>query len=189
VNAEVAIVAIAALVLIGLFLVKTYDRLVTLKQRVNEAWSDIEVQLTRRHELVAELVGTVRGHVGHERDTLEGVTRARQQAVEVRGLGPSQRAQPENVLGDALRRLFALAEQYPQLRAVEPFTRLRTELSAVEENIAFAKRFYNGNVRDHNTALLAFPTNLIAGMFGSRQERYFEIADDVERGAPQVRFT
>lgn len=185
---ELALVLVAALVLVGLFIVTTYNRLVTLKQRVKEAWSDIDVQLKRRHDLVPNLVESVKGYAGHERQTLESVTRARQQAIDVRGLSPEQRAQAENMLTQALRQLFALAEQYPQLRAVESFTQLQTELSSIEENVAFARRFYNGNVRDYNTALLTFPTNLIAGAFGFAQEQYFEIADAAERAAPQVKF-
>jgi LemA protein len=183
------IVVIAALVLIGLFLVVTYNRLVTLKQRVKEAWSDIDVQLKRRHDLIPNLVETVKGYAAHERQTLENVIRARQQAVDVRGLSPEQRAQAENMLTQALRQLFALAEQYPQLRAVESFTQLQEQLAATEDKIAFARRFYNGNVRDYNTALLTFPTNLLAGTFGFSSAQYFEIQDAAERAVPQVRFT
>ena len=186
---EIGLIVIAVVVLFGLFLVTTYNRLVTLKQRVKEAWSDIDVQLKRRHDLVPNLVETVKGYAGHERQTLEAVIRARQQAIDVRGLSPEQRAQAENMLTQALRQLFALAEQYPQLRAVESFTQLQGQLSSIEENIAFARRFYNGNVRDYNTSLLTFPTNLLAGMFGFTQEQYFEIQDAAQREAPQVKFT
>ena len=184
-----ALVVIAVVVLVGLFLVVTYNRLVTLRQRVKEAWSDIDVQLKRRHDLIPNLVETVKGYAGHERQTLENVVKARQQAVDVRGLSPEQRAQAENMLTQALRQLFALAEAYPQLRAVESFTQLQEQLGATEDKISFARRFYNGNVRDYNTSLLTFPTNLLAGMFGFTQEQYFEIQDAAERAVPQVKFT
>jgi len=186
---EGLLVVIAIVVLVGLFLAVTYNRLVTLKQRVKEAWSDIDVQLKRRHDLVPNLVETVKGYAAHERQTLENVTKARQQAVDVRGLSPEQRAQAENMLTQALRQLFALAEAYPQLRAVESFTQLQEQLTATEDKISFARRFYNGNVRDYNTTLLTFPTNVLAGMFGFIQEQYFEIQDAAERAVPQVKFT
>jgi len=186
---EITLVVIAALVLIGLFLVVTYNRLVTLRQRVKEAWSDIDVQLRRRHELIPNLVETVKGYAGHERQTLESVTSARTAAVQTAGAPPEQRAQAENVLTGALRQLFALAESYPQLRAVESFTRLQEELTSTQDKIAFAQRFYNGNVRDYNTSLLTFPTNLLAGTFGFTPEQYFEISDAAERAVPQVKFT
>ncbi|HEX9436801.1 MAG TPA: LemA family protein [Candidatus Limnocylindria bacterium] len=186
---EVTLIVIAALVLIGVFLVAMYNRLVTLRQRVKEAWSDIDVQLKRRHDLVPNLVETVKGYAGHERQTLESVVKARQQAVDVRGLSPEQRAQAENVLTQALRQLFALAEAYPQLRAVESFNQLQEQLTATEDKISFARRFYNGNVRDYNTSLMTFPTNLLAGTFGFTAEQYFEITDAAERAVPQVKFT
>ena len=186
---EGLLIVIAVVVLVAGFLVVTYNRLVTLKQRVKEAWSDIDVQLKRRHDLVPNLVETVKGYAAHERQTLEGVTRARQQAVDVRGLSPEQRAQAENKLTQALRQLFALAEQYPQLRAVESFLQLQEQLTATEDKISFARRFYNGNVRDYNTSLLTFPTNLLAGMFGFAAEQYFEIADAAQREVPQVKFS
>lgn len=186
---EGLLVVIAIVVLVGLFLVVTYNRLVTLRQRVKEAWSDIDVQLRRRHELIPNLVETVKGYAGHERQTLESVTSARTAAVQTAGAPPEQRAQAENVLTGALRQLFALAESYPQLRAVESFTRLQEELTSTQDKIAFAQRFYNGNVRDYNTALLTFPTNLLAGTFGFTPEQYFEIQDAAERAVPQVKFT
>jgi LemA protein len=183
------IIVIAAIVLIALFLVATYNRLVTLKQRVKEAWSDIDVQLKRRHDLVPNLVETVKGYAAHERGTLEAVIQARQTAVQAAGQPPEQRAQAENILTGALRQLFALAEAYPQLRAVESFNQLQEQLTATEDKISFARRFYNGNVRDYNTTLLTFPTNVLAGMFGFTSEQYFEIQDAAERAVPQVKFT
>lgn len=186
---EISLVVVAAVVLLGLFLIATYNRLVTLRQRVKEAWSDIDVQLKRRHDLIPNLVETVKGYAGHERQTLESVTQARTAAVQASGASPEQRAQAENMLTAALRQLFALAEAYPQLRAVESFNQLQEELTATEDKISFARRFYNGNVRDYNTALMTFPTNTLAGMFGFTAEQYFEIADAAERAVPQVKFT
>jgi LemA protein len=186
---ELSIVVLAIVALLALFLITTYNRLVTLRQRVREAWSDIDVQLKRRHDLIPNLVETVKGYAGHERQTLESVTQARTAAVQASGAGPEQRAQAENMLTAALRQLFALAEAYPQLRAVESFNQLQEELTATEDKISFARRFYNGNVRDYNTALMTFPTNTLAGMFGFTSEQYFEVADAAERAVPQVKFT
>ncbi len=186
---EAWIVIVAVVALVALFFITTYNRLVTLRQRVREAWSDIDVQLKRRHDLIPNLVETVKGYAGHERQTLESVTQARTAAVQAAGASPEQRAQAENMLTAALRQLFALAEAYPQLRAVESFTQLQEQLTATEDKISFARRFYNGNVRDYNTSLLIFPTNLLAGMFGFTAEQYFEIADAAERAVPQVKFT
>lgn len=186
---DLTIVILAAVALIALFLVTTYNRLVTLRQRVKEAWSDIDVQLKRRHDLIPNLVETVKGYAGHERQTLEAVINARNQAVQVASQGPEQRAQAENILTGALRQLFALAEAYPQLRAVESFNQLQEQLTATEDKISFARRFYNGNVRDYNTALMTFPTNTLAGVFGFTAEQYFEVADAAERAVPQVKFS
>src|SRR3990167_4787881 len=186
---EAWIVILAAVALLALFLVTTYNRLVTLRQRVREAWSDIDVQLKRRHDLMPNLVETVKGYAGHERATLESVTQARTAAVQAAGAPPEQRAQAENMLTGALRQLFALAEAYPQLRAVESFAQLQEELTATEDKISFARRFYNGNVRDYNTSLMTFPTNFLAAPFGFTAEQYFEIADATERAVPHVKFT
>lgn len=183
------IVVLAALALFALFLITTYNRLVTLRQRVKEAWSDIEVQLRRRHELIPNLVETVKGYAAHERQTFENVTAARAAAMAAAGQGPAERAQAENALGAALINLRAVAEAYPQLRAVESFNQLQEELIATQDKIAFAQRFYNGNVRDYNTSLLTFPTTLLAGPFGFTPEQYFEISDPAERAVPQVKFT
>jgi LemA protein len=183
------VVVLAVIALLAVFLVSTYNRLVTLRQRVREAWSDIDVQLKRRHDLIPNLIETVKGYAGHERQTLESVVQARAGAVQAAGAPPEQRAQAENMLTAALRQLFALAEAYPQLRAVESFRQLQEELTATEDKISFARRFYNGNVRDYNTSLMTFPTTLLAGPFGFTAEQYFEISDPAERAVPQVKFT
>ncbi|MFN2519963.1 MAG: LemA family protein [Candidatus Limnocylindria bacterium] len=184
------IVVLVVIVVLALFLILSYNRLVTLRQRVAEAWADIDVQLKRRHDLIPNLVETVKGYAAHERGVFEEVTRARAAAVSAGAQGtPEQRAQAENQLTGALRSLFAVAENYPQLQAVQEFKDLSENLTATEDKIAFARRFYNGNVRDFNTALQTFPTNLFASALGFKAAQYFEIADQAERDVPQVKFS
>ncbi len=186
---DISIVLIAIVVILALFFITTYNRLVTLRQRVKEAWSDIDIQLKRRHDLIPNLVETVKGYAAHESGTFQAVTQARANAVAAGASGsPQQMAQAENVLTGALRSLFAVAEAYPQLQAVQEFKDLSENLTATEDKIAFARRFYNGNVRDYNTALQTFPTNTMAGMFGFKPEQYFELADQADRDVPQVKF-
>ena len=187
---DISIVLIVIVVILALFLITTYNRLVTLRQRVKEAWSDIDIQLKRRHDLIPNLIETVKGYAAHERGTFEEVTKARANAVAAGASGtPQQMAQAENVLTGALRSLFAVAEAYPQLQAVQEFKDLSENLTATEDKIAFARRFYNGNVRDYNTALQTFPTNILAGMFGFGPEQYFELADQADKEVPQVKFS
>ncbi len=174
---------------IALFFVATYNRLVTLRQRVKEAWADIDVQLKRRHDLIPNLVETVKGYATHESTVFQNVTRARAAAVAAgASASPQERAQAENMLTTALRSVFAVAENYPQLQAVQEFKDLSENLTATEDKIAFARRFYNGNVRDYNTSLQTFPTNVFAGMLGFGPEQYFELAEATEREVPQVKF-
>ena len=181
------------LVVIGLivaFVVGLYNRLVTLRQRVREAWADIDVQLKRRWDLIPNLVETVKGYAAHERGTFEAVTKARSDAMAAAQTGsPEQRAQAENALGAALLNLRAVAEAYPQLQAIQEFKDLSENLTATEDKIAFARRFYNGNVRDYNTAIQTVPTNFIAGMFGFNAEQYFELTDPAQREVPKVSFS
>ena len=187
---DISIVLIAIVVILALFLITTYNRLITLRQRVKEAWSDIDIQLKRRHDLIPNLVETVKGYAAHESGTFQAVTQARANAVTAGASGsPQQMAQAENVLTGALRSLFAVAEAYPQLQAIQEFKDLSENLTATEDKIAFARRFYNGNVRDYNTALQTFPTTVLAGMFGFTAEQYFELADAAEREAPKVSFS
>src|SRR5687767_15936922 len=167
-----------------------YTRLVTLRQRVKEAWADIDVQLKRRWVLIPNLVETVKGYAAHERSTFEAVTQARAQATAAAtGGSPEQRTQAENALGGALLNLRAVAEAYPELQAVQEFKDLSENLTATEDKIAFARRFYNGNVRDYNTAIQTVPTNIIAGMFGFTAEQYFELTDPSQREVPKVSFS
>ena len=183
-------IILAIIVIVGLFLVGMYNRLVTLRQRVREAWSDIDVQLKRRYDLIPNLVETVKGYAAHEKTVFENVTQARASAIAAGATGtPEQSAQAENVLTGALRSVFAVAEAYPQLQASQNFRDLQENLTATEDKIAFARRFYNGNVRDYNTGLQTFPTNILAGMFGFTAEQYFELADQKEREAPKVSFS
>src|ERR1700756_6041003 len=161
------IIVLVILVVIVVVLIGMYNSLVQLRVRCDSAWSDIDVQLKRRHDLIPNLVETVKGYAAHERGTFDEVTKARADAVSAGASGsPQQMAQAENVLTGALRSLFAVAENYPQLQAVQEFKDLSENLTATEDKIAFARRFYNGNVRDYNTTLQTFPTNLFAEMFG-----------------------
>ncbi|MEK7863450.1 MAG: LemA family protein [Chloroflexota bacterium] len=183
-------IILAILAVIVLFLITTYNRLVTLRQRVKEAWADIDVQLKRRWDLIPNLIETVKGYAAHERTVFENVTQARANAISAGQTGtPADRAAAENMLTSALRTVFAVAENYPQLQAVQEFKDLSENLTATEDKIAFARRFYNGNVRDYNTALQTFPTNVLAGTFRFAAEAYFELADAAEREVPKVSFS
>ena len=174
------------LVVAVLFVIGMYNGLVGLRVRADNAWSDIDVQLKRRHELIPNLVETVKGYAGHERQTLEAVIEARNRAATAQG--PEARAVAENQLTGALRQLFALAEAYPQLRAVESFTALQASLGQIEDAIQNARRYYNAVVRDLNTKVVQFPSNLIAGMFGITERQFFQLDDAAERSVPKVSF-
>lgn len=162
-----------------------YNSLVQLKVRAEGAWSDIDVQLKRRYDLVPNVVETVKGYAGHEKNTLEAVIQARSRAMNAQG--PVAKAEAENVLTGALKSLFALAEAYPQLRAAENFAQLQLMLANIEDDIQNSRRYYNAVVRDLNTRILQFPSNLIARSFGFHQREFFEIAD-AERSVPRVAF-
>jgi LemA protein len=183
------LIPLVIVALIVVFVIGMYNRLITLRQRVREAWSDIDVQLKRRHDLIPNLVETVKGYAAHEKGVFENVTKARAAAVAAGSGTPQDRAVAENQLTAALRTVFAVAENYPQLQAVQEFKDLSENLTATEDKIAFARRFYNGNVRDYNTALQTVPTNILAGMFGFTPEQYFELADATEREVPKVSFS
>ena len=181
-------IVVAIVVLIVLWLVLTYNGLVTARNRTQEAWSEIDVELKRRHDLIPNLVNTVQGYMGHERGTLEAVTNARASAVAAGATGdPAKIGQAENVLSQSLRSLFAVSENYPDLKAISAFTNLQETLTATEDKIEFSRRFYNGNVRDYNIKLQTLPTSLIAGALGFKAFGFFQ-ADDADRAVPQVSF-
>mgnify|MGYP001348961742 CR=1 FL=1 len=162
-----------------------YNGLVRMRERVEASWADIDVQLKRRHDLVPNLVETVKGYATHEQTTLERVIQARNAAVSAEG--PAKQAEAENVLSGALRSLFALSEAYPQLRADTSFAQLQETLAHLEDQIQQARRYYNAVVRDYNTRTQQVPTSLLATAFGFHQEDFFEI-DDAEKAVPRVRF-
>ena len=176
----------------GLGFAALYNHLVQLRVGAAGAWADIDVQLKRRYDLVPNLVETVKGYAGHERDTLNQVIEARNRAQSAaagsQAGDPATRAVLENQLAGALRQLFALSEAYPQLRAVESFTALQMTLQEVEEALQNARRYYNAVARDYNTAREQFPSNLVAGWFAFQPRVFFELDQAVEREAPAVRF-
>ena len=181
-------VVIGIIVLVVLWLVFTYNGLVTARNRTQEAWSEIDVELKRRHDLIPNLVQTVQGYIGHERGTLEAVTNARAAAVAAGATGdPSKIGAAENMLSQSLRSLFAVSENYPDLKAITAFTNLQEQLTATEDKIEFSRRFYNGNVRDYNIKLQTLPTSLIAGALGFKPFGFFQ-ADEGDRAVPQVNF-
>jgi LemA protein len=180
---------IVVLVIIGvvvLAIIAMYNGLVRLKVQCDNAWSDIDVQLKRRYDLVPNLVETVKGYAGHEKGTLEAVVQARNSAMSAQG--PAAKADAENMLTGALRQVFALAEAYPQLRAVESFTQLQNTLTSLEDTIQNARRYYNAVVRDLNTKIQVFPSNIIANMFNFKPREFFEVSAPAERETPKVSF-
>jgi LemA protein len=182
------IVIVVVVVLLGFGLWAAFNGLVKKRNRTQEAWSEIDVELKRRHDLIPNLVSTVQGYADHEKGTFEAVTQARANAVAAGATrDPAQIAPAENVLTGALRSLFAVAENYPQLRAVESFVQLQETLTATEDKIEYARRYYNTSARDYDIALQTFPRNLIAGTFGFKAVAYFA-ADDQDREVPQVTF-
>ena len=168
---------------VGLYVILTYNGLVSLKNRVSEAWSDIEVQMKRRYNLIPNLVETVKGYMSHERETLESVTRARGEALANQG-SPDAQARSENMLAGALKSLFALAENYPDLKANQGFLDLQDDLAEVEDKIQAARRYFNGSVRDLNVKIEQFPSNLVAQAFKFVQAGFFEL-DEADAAARQ----
>jgi len=181
------LIVLGILVLLVIFLVAMYNGLVRLKIQCDNAWADIDVQLKRRYELIPNLVETVKGYAAHEKDTLEGVINARNRAMTAST--PGAKAEAENLLSGALKNLFALAEAYPQLRAIESFTSLQNSLSQIEDTVQNARRYYNAVVRDLNTKIEQFPTNIVANMLGFKERQFFEVTAAAEREAPKVSFT
>jgi LemA protein len=171
--------------LLGMYVVSSFNRLVTLRYRMRDAWSQIDVQLKRRYDLIPNLVNAVKGYMDHERSTLESVTRAREQAMAA-GSDISARAGAESALSFATSKLMGLVEAYPALRASENMLALQEELASTENRIAFARQFYNDTVLEYNTARGTFPRNLLAGPFGFPPAQMFALDDPGQRAAPQV---
>ena len=182
----VAVISIAVLVLIALIVIVLYNRLVRLRNRVENAWSQVDVQLRRRYDLIPNLVETVKGYASHERATLEEVTHARTRAQEARTV--AEQAEAENALTAAIGRLFAVAEAYPELRATENFQQLQSQLADTEDKIRVARQVYNDTVLTYENARETIPTNLVAGLFNFGEKQFFEIEEPV-REAPRVAFS
>lgn len=178
-------IILVVIFLILLYIIVMYNGLITLKNRVKEAWSDIDVQLKRRYDLIPNLVETVKGYAAHEKETFDRVIEARSKAMSAQGV--KEKGDAENMLSGTLKSLFALTENYPDLKASVNFLELQKELTDTEDKIQAARRFYNGNVMDFNTKLEVFPTNVISGMFGFKASEFFA-TDEGEKAAPKVSF-
>ena len=183
-------IILGVIVVLALFVITTYNGLVTLRQRVNQSFSDIDVQLKQRHDLIPNLVETVKGYAAHERGTLEAVVQARNAAVAAQSGGVAAQAAAENVLTGALRQLFALSEAYPDLKANQNFQQLQAELTDIENKIAAARRFFNNAVQEYNTGIQRFPAALFAGMLGFSEKQFFDLGAERQTvaEAPQVKF-
>jgi len=180
------LIILAVVVLIVLWVIGAFNGLVVLKNRAKEAWADIDVQLKRRYDLIPNLVETVKGYATHERELFEKVTQARTAAMSATGL--KDKGDAENALSGTLKSLFAVAENYPDLKASSNFLALQNELTDTEDKIQAARRFYNTNVRDLSIKIESFPANIIANMFGFKQMELFQTANEAERGPVSVKF-
>ena len=182
------LILVIVLVVLGLLLVGIYNRLVALRQNTNQAFSDIDVQLKQRHDLIPNLVETVKGYATHEKTTLDAVITARNSAVQAHGV--AEQGAAEGVLSQALGKMFALAEAYPDLKANQGFQQLQAELSDIENKIAAARRFFNNAVSEYNTGAQQFPASMLAGMFGFQPRTFFDVGPDraAVEAAPQVKF-
>src|SRR6266446_6610307 len=178
-------IVLGVVVLLGFFLIGMYNSLVQLRVRADSAWSDIDVQLKRRHDLIPNLVETVKGYAAHEKSTFENIAKFRSQAMQAST--PADKAAAENRLTGALKSLFAVAENYPELKASEEFTQLQNSLTQTEDSIQYSRSGYNGAVRDLNATVQSFPANILAGMFGFQQRQYFEAAA-ADREPVEVKF-
>jgi len=182
---EVLIIFGGLFILFLIIFIAFYNTLVGLKNHIKESWSDIDVQLKRRYDLIPNLVETVKGYAKHEKEVFEKVTEARNRAFNNNGRYASQ-AVDENQMLQALKSIFAVVEKYPELKANEHFLKLQQELVDTEDKIAAARRFFNGNVRDYNNNVQMFPSNIVAGIFGFKAEDFFEVEDDAVRKAVKV---
>ncbi|MBU3964763.1 LemA family protein [Patescibacteria group bacterium] len=179
-------IILIAIVAIVLWIVGVYNGLVTLKNRADEAWSDIDVQLKRRYDLIPNLVNTVKGYASHERELFQRVTEARTRAMGAQA--PAEKAEAENMLSGTLKSLFAVSENYPDLKANQNFLELQRELTDTEDKIQASRRFYNGNVRDFNIKLEVFPDMIVANMLAYKKREFFEIENAVEKEPVAVKF-
>ncbi|WP_417808785.1 LemA family protein [Thioclava sp.] len=182
------LIILAVIVIAVLYVIFLYNALVRARQMTREGWSGIDVQLKRRADLIPNLIETVKGYAAHERQTFDAVVAARNAAVSVAPEDVEGRAKAEGVLNQAIGRLFALAEAYPDLKASENFRDLQASLSTLEQEIQMARRYYNGAARDLNVKVESFPSNLVAGRFGFAQQPYFEIEDAADRAVPSAKF-
>ena len=185
---------IITLVIIGaliLWIIMIYNGLVAMRQRVNQSFADIDVQMKQRHDLIPNLVETVKGYASHERGTLEAVIKARNGAIAAQGTGVANQAAAENMLSGALRQLFALSESYPDLKANQNFLSLQSELTDIENKLAAARRFFNNSVQEYNTGIQRFPAVLLAGTFGFTPQSFFDLGAEDRKTldkAPEVKF-
>ena len=181
-------IVLGVIVVLVLWVIMIYNQLVAMRQRVGQSFADVDVQLKLRHDLIPNLVETVKGYAGHERGTLEAVVNARNAAMAAQG--PAQQAAAENMLTGALRQLFALSEAYPDLKANQNFQQLQTEIADVENKIAAARRFFNNAVSEYNTGIQQFPAALFAGTLGFHQRDFFDVGEERQQleKAPQVKF-
>ena len=184
----VLIVFFVAVVVAAFWIMGMYNSLVRARNEVNNAWSQIDVQLNRRHDLIPNLVETVKGYMTHERETLEAVVKARQQAVQISGDNIADKARVENQLSQTLRSLFAVSENYPQLKANENFLALQEELTSTENKISFARQYYNDSVLNLNNRIQMFPTNIFANMFNFKQGTFFQVEQAEARQPVAVKF-
>src|SRR5471030_1163780 len=182
------IIILAVIVVVVGWAIAVYNGLISMRQRVNQAFADVDVQLKQRHDLIPNLVETVKGYAAHESGTLEAVTAARTNAVAAQKAGPAEQAQAENVLTGTLRQLFALSESYPDLKANQNFLSLQEELTSTEDRISYSRQFYNDSVLKYDNKLETFPSNIIAGMFGFKPREYFKTDDPTDREVPKVQF-
>ncbi len=186
-NILLILFVVAAIIL--LWVIGVFNSLIRLKNRVQEAWADIDVQLKRRYDLIPNLVETVKGYAAHERELFQKVTEARTKAMTAEQSGdPKKIGEAENVLSGTLKTLFAVAESYPDLKASQNFLELQRELTDTEDKIQAARRFYNANVRDLNTKIEIFPANIIASMFNFKKIEFFELTEPAQREVPKVSF-
>jgi LemA protein len=180
------LVVLGVIAVVLLWFVAIYNGLIRLRNEVKNAWAQIDVQLKRRHDLIPNLVETVKGYAGHERGTLDAVVQARARAVGAQTM--PERVQAEGELSQALGRLMVLAEAYPDLKANQNFLALQEELTSTENKIGFARQYYNDSVMSYNTRIQSFPPNIVAGLFGFQESPFFEVEEKAERAVPQVKF-